>query len=220
LARQLSGGGIRVAALSSDYVFDGVEGDYNEHSAVNPLNEYGRQKAEMEKRLMNACGRDILVIRLSKVFDAIRGSGTLLDEMAYKLLHGIPFKAARDQYFCPTFIDDVVAAVLQLIATDMTGIVHLCSPAKTSRLDLAIKVATAFGCDRDLIQEISLRDLGESFSRPLNTSMVCTRLACTTLHRFRPLNTCIELLKSSYDAGSGSTECSKMRLLQSVVPAQ
>jgi len=198
LSRQLSIEGIRVVTFSSDYVFDGIDGSYLENSPVNPLNEYGRQKVELESRLLGSGDRDILVIRLSKVFDVCWGSGTLLDEIASRLLRGIPVQAATDQYFCPVLIDDVVMAVLYLLVSEKAGIVHLCAPARTSRLDLAFKVADVFGCSRELVQRISLNDLDDKLCRPLDTTMVCTHIDQMPPGCFTSLDSCIARLQSNY----------------------
>lgn len=137
LARQLADSGIRVIALSSDYVFDGRSGNYSESAPVNPLNEYGRQKAEMESRLLETCRGNILILRLSKVFDTVKGSGTLLDEMAAKMLRGTPVPAASDQVFCPTSVHDLVLLLQQLLRSRLTGLLHACAPTRISRRDLA-----------------------------------------------------------------------------------
>lgn len=200
LARQLRHEGLRVVAFSSDYVFDGSQGNYCEAARVNPLNEYGRQKAAMERELLAACDGEALIIRLSKVFDTIRGSGTLLDEMAANMLQGVPLRAAADQYFCPTSVEDVIAGVRGLLLTDLTGIVHLCSPDRISRFQLAVTLANAFGAAPSLIERISLKDLGEKFRRPLDTSMVCSRLPHV---HFTPLAVCIERLKAGYAGQQG-----------------
>lgn len=198
LARQLRQDGVRVIALSSDYVFDGRTGGYDEHAPVKPLNGYGRQKAEMEEALFRICSGDVLVVRLSKVFDTIRGSGTLLDEMAGKLLGGGIVRAAFDQFFCPTLIDDVVSGVLHLLASERTGVVHLCSPVRVSRLQLAGRLAASLGCDPGLVQRISLRELDEDFARPLDTSMLCTRIAGMPPERFTSVDDCIARMNSNY----------------------
>lgn len=198
LGRQLTEEGIRVMVFSSDYVFDGNSGDYDENSAVNPLNEYGRQKAEMESRLLEECGANALVVRLSKVYDTVKGSDTLLDEMAAKLVRGEPILAARDQFFCPTFVDDLVNVVKKLLTSEVNGILHLCAKTKTSRFALAQKVALTFRCDDKLVREISLYDLKERFMRPLDTSMVCPRLAETCPYEFRSLQESIEEINSYY----------------------
>ena len=54
--------------LSSEYVFDGEHGPYAEEAATSPINEYGRQKAEVEEPLPGITGGDYLVARVSCVY--------------------------------------------------------------------------------------------------------------------------------------------------------
>lgn len=204
LGRQLTQEGIRLIALSSDYVFDGITGNYDEASTINPVNEYGRQKAEMEARLMEVCDSNLLVLRLSKIFDTEKGSGTMLDDIACNLLHGDQILAARDQFFCPTLIEDIVNVIQHLLTTDIGGLLHVCAPTRISRLDLAQQVAQAFNVAAIRIREISLLDLGETFLRPLDTSMLCPRLNSLMQYQFQKLAYCLEDLKSNYNvAGNG-----------------
>jgi dTDP-4-dehydrorhamnose reductase len=198
LATQLCDQGIKVIALSSDYVFDGSTGLYGEASPVAFVNEYGRQKAGMEELLIKTCGENVLILRLSKVFDMVRGSRTLLDEMAGMLTRRETVLAARDQLFCPTCIDDVVEVIVKLMATDVSGVMHLCAPQRISRFELARSVAEAFGADANLVKGISLKDLGENFSRPLDTSMICDRLGHHVKHDFMAIKACIEILRTHY----------------------
>lgn len=62
--------GMAVAArtihISTDLVFDGTRGDYDESSTVNPLSFYGRCKAEMEARLLGF-GFDLAIVRTSLI---------------------------------------------------------------------------------------------------------------------------------------------------------
>lgn len=204
LARQLVREGIRVVALSSDYVFDGHTGYYDDRSPVNPLNEYGRQKVAMEEGLLATGGGSPLIVRLSKVFDLQRGSGTLLDEMAAKLTRGEPYQAAQDQVFCPTLVDDLVSGLQSLLASARTGIVHFCAPTRISRFRLAANLAAAFGCETQLVQKIALRDLNEPFIRPLDTSMLCSSFTELSLPAFAPLDTCIARLKNTYGSLEGT----------------
>jgi len=67
-ARQIHKGGMTPVLFSSDYVFDGASGDYEEDSATYPLNIYGSHKKALELGLNEVCGENYLLIRLSKVF--------------------------------------------------------------------------------------------------------------------------------------------------------
>jgi dTDP-4-dehydrorhamnose reductase len=107
IARQLASRGVKTIVFSSDYVFRGEKGGYEDDAPTAPQNVYGQTKAELERRLPEVCGNNWLVIRLSKVFDTHRGDGTLLDEMAAKLTSGQEIAVAHDQVFCPTHVHDV-----------------------------------------------------------------------------------------------------------------
>ena len=198
LATQLCDQGIKVIALSSDYVFDGTTGHYGEASPVSPVNEYGRQKAEMEKLLLKIGGENVLILRLSKVFDMIKGSRTLLDEMAGMLTRGETVSVARDQFFCPVWVNDVVNVIGRLMDTDANGVMHLCAPQKISRFELARNIAETFGVNPNLVKSISLRNLGENFLRPLDTSMVCDRLGHYVKYAFKDIHECIKRLALNY----------------------
>lgn len=162
--------------FSSDYVFDGQKGDYSEEDNPNPLNEYGRQKAELEKGIREICEDQFLLIRLSKVYGLTRGDKTLIDEIATRLASKETVRAAYDQTFCPIWIDDVVHAVLKLQDAKANGIFHVCSDRSITRLTLARLIAQEMGADLSLIQGISLDDLNDPFKRPKNTSMKCSKL--------------------------------------------
>src|SRR5262249_54891367 len=114
LARQLAEEGVTPVFFSTDNVFDGRGGPYPDEAPTSPPNEYGAQKAEVERRLPEVCRGRCLILRLGKVFGLVRGDRTLLDEMADRLTKGQEVAAARDMVFCPVLVGDVVRAVLAL----------------------------------------------------------------------------------------------------------
>ena len=75
---------------------------------------------------------------------------------------------------------------------------HLCAPQKISRLELARNIAETFGVGPNLVKSISLRDLGEDFLRPLDTSMVCDRLDRYVKYNFKDIQGCIKGLALNY----------------------
>jgi dTDP-4-dehydrorhamnose reductase len=208
LASQLAALGLQTIFLSSDYVFDGARGGYDDDATQRPLNVYGACKAQVERKLPEVCGGNFLVVRLSKVFGLAPGDGTLLDEMAARLSQDRPVRAATDQVFCPTYVGDVVRAVLSLQAAGARGIVNVCAAEVWRRSDLAIALAGALGAAPALVEEITLRDLGEGFVRPRRTDMQCTKLtAACSPHApigFRPIRACLEEMAAHYTRRSKS----------------
>lgn len=176
LVRQLGRTSLQVLFLSSDYVFPGTTGGYDDNSEPCPTTEYGRQKLLVEREIPSLTD-NFLVLRLSKVYGLSKGDGTLLDEMACALASGREVKAAADQVFCPTWIGDLVRAVLAIQQRGLRGVMNLCGPEACSRFDLARSLAEAMGIDPGKVKRISLHDLPSMAGRPLNTSLRCSRLA-------------------------------------------
>lgn len=198
LAQQLAEQGVLPIFFSSDNVFDGEDGGYDDGAPPHPLNEYGAQKAEVERRLPEVCGGRCLILRLGKVFGLARGDRTLLDEMADRLTRGEAVAAARDMIFSPVLVNDVVRGVLALQTVSATGLFNFCGPEVWSRFDLARALAEALGVDRSLVQGISLDDLKEPFRRPKRADLVCRRLRATVAVEFQPMARCIAALAEQY----------------------
>jgi dTDP-4-dehydrorhamnose reductase len=194
LARALAASGLRVAFLSSDYVFDGARGGYADEDPPNPVLEYGRQKAELERALGPETGGRALIVRPGKVFGRTRGDGTLIDEMASLLRTGRRVRAAEDQRFCPILVDDLVAAVLALETADARGVVNVGGSEAMSRCELALRVARRIGAPESLVERISLDDLRESFRRPKDTTMRRARLDKLARLAWTPIDECISAL--------------------------
>ncbi len=198
VALQLQEAGIVPVFLSSDHVFDGkAERGYTEADPTCPVTEYGREKAEVEQRLLDGAG-PCLIVRLSKVFGLTKQDCTLLDEMAQGIVRGEEIAAAHDQVFCPTLVKDVVRALLRVLEEGLRGVIHVCSPEVWSRYDLAVAVADALGASRTLVRKISLDDLPTGPQRPKKTDMRCERLHSEARVDFTPMALCMDRLKENY----------------------
>ena len=159
---------VQPVLFSTDYVFDGTKGDYTETDLLNPLNEYGRQKVELEKAALNY---PCVVFRLGKVYDTSLDPKGLLGEMVFKLRQGELIKAARDQIFSPLLIEDLNIAMQKVVDRPLTGLYQLGGPQAWTRYDIALAVAKCLGTSVEGVVPISLDDLGEPLKRPKNTSM-------------------------------------------------
>ena len=192
LIKQLVGEGIKPIFFSSDQVFDGTQGNYNEDSPLKPLNEYGRFKAEVETYMKERCNGRYLVIRLGKIFTLEKNSVTILDEMASTLVSGGVVRAAYDQIFNLATISDLVAIVTALQEKDLCGVYNVCSPEVWSRYDLALRMAESLEINTHKVERISLDKLGESFKRPKNTSMLTSKLHQDINFTFTPIEHCVQ----------------------------
>lgn len=190
LIRQIAELGMRPIFLSSDYVFDGQVGGYDDDARTNPSTIYGRQKELVEQELPRLVD-GYLIVRLSKVYGLEKGDGTLLDEIASSVASGKTIRAARDQVFSPTYVNDVASVLLELLARDITGVINVCAARAFSRYELSIEMARAMGLDdgaiNRLIEPVALHCLPGMTGRPLNTSMTPSRLAGMVQTKLTPM---------------------------------
>lgn len=197
--RQISMTSLEVIFLSSDYVFAGNRGPHDDDEPPAPSTEYGRHKAIVETKLPRMIGKH-LILRLSKVFGLEKSDGTLLDEMAHSLADGVEVRAAADQIFSPTYVDDLTNTIMEAQARGLTGIMNLASAEVWSRYLIARDLARAMKVDPALVRKISLYDMPSMAGRPLDTSLLCTRLTKEVGAEFRPMRACIEQTAVNWSA--------------------
>ncbi len=173
LITQLAQRHIHVIFYSSDYVFDGKEGNYSDQAKPTPTTEYGRQKAEVEQEISNITD-NYTIIRLSKIYGTAWKDNTLIDNLAADLLQGKKLKVATDQFFSPTHIDDVVAMTMYVQEQKIKGLVNLCHATIYSRQQIASKLADALKISSSLLESVSLHSIPGMENRPLNTSLICS----------------------------------------------
>jgi dTDP-4-dehydrorhamnose reductase len=203
IIKQLYDENIYPIYLSSDYVFDGNTGSYTDESPVNPVNVYGRHKAAVEKAIPQICGSNYTILRLSKVYSTDYCTPSFLSGMISDIASGRIVKAAYDQIFCPTLIEDLLRITLEIQAKKLNGLFNVCSPQAISRYELAKKIALYCKVDHDTIIRISIDDLNENFRRPHNTSMICNNITNTINARFTSIDDCILMLAQNRSINHG-----------------
>jgi dTDP-4-dehydrorhamnose reductase len=156
--------------LSTDYVFEGLTGSYKEDDFPNPTTQYGKDKLEIENQIRRT-GENYIIIRLGKVYGHLPSDGTLITNMARKLMSGQKVEAAVDQILSPTSVNDVVKGIAKCIEADARGIFHLSTPCSLSRYDIAMIVKSNLrGCQAEVVR-CSINDFPFAERRPLNTTL-------------------------------------------------
>jgi dTDP-4-dehydrorhamnose reductase len=160
--------------FSSDMVFDGKKGEaYVEWDAPNPINNYGRSKAEGERRVLAAGGK-VLIIRTATFFSP-HDAGNVAVEILDELGHGRLPSAATDIFMSPTFVPDLVDAVLDLLIDGETGIWHISNPACLSWFEFAQMLARKAGFDPEMVVGMTAEELGWRAPRPRQVTLGSVR---------------------------------------------
>ena len=174
--------------FSSDHVFgEHTKHIFSEEDELGPVTEYGKTKATIETELKNS-GKPFLIVRLGKVLGLQKGDNTLLDEMAGLLIKGKLVRAAYDQILNPICLEEVVSGILDCQRAGLRGVVNMCSSESWTRYDLALAMAEALGCDRGLVERISLDDLSQGYRLPKNITLSNHRLRYLTAFNPSPVS--------------------------------
>ena len=154
LAGRLMQQGAFVVFLSSNTVFDGTVPFPDEDTPVSPVNEYGRQKVEAERRLRALPGADRLlaVARLSKV--AVPDAG-LPATFIHRLRSGDICEALDDLLLSPVSGDCVVDGLCRIAAERRAGVFHLTGDLEMSYAQFATELASRLGLEAGRVRSVS-----------------------------------------------------------------
>ena len=160
-----------VCYISTDFVFDGKEGNYAEDVLVNPINHYGATKAQAEL-LVRAYPCDWSIVRTVLVYGRpMTGRSNLLSIVQEKLTQGQTYTVVDDQIRTPTYVEDLVAGLLLLLEKRALGIYNLCGEEILTPFEMAVKTAKYLGLNHELLIRTSSASLQQLAQRPLVTGL-------------------------------------------------
>lgn len=158
----------KLVFISTDYIFDGHEGPYDEQAIANPISVYGRHKWEAEQ-LVAGSGLDHLILRITNVYgDEERGKNFVarIMEQASKG-QKLSLKLPVDQYATPVNAHDVARAAYLLLKDGHSGIFNIASTDYMNRVQLALRILRYFPNAAYDLHPMITRDLGQPAPRPL-----------------------------------------------------
>lgn len=156
--------------ISSDGVFDGSKGGYSEIDNKNPINCYGRIKAEVEDYLVDSRNK-FLILRMGRVFGTDLEDGTIITSTIKKLKKEKNLLCANDEFFSPLNINDLCDFLIKLIQNKCDGIFHLTSIKSTSRFEIAKAIEKYFDFRDVKITPCSINSIGLLEKRPLKINL-------------------------------------------------
>jgi dTDP-4-dehydrorhamnose reductase len=156
--------------VSTDYVFDGIEGMKKENDAPNPINHYGRTKLDGEKALLDI---DLkwCVARTSTPFGVHKSKKSFPAWMVENLKEKKEITALSDQITSPTYVPNLSRMLVEISTKRITGIIHVAGATPISRYDLANMVAEKLGLDKNLIKKTTTDKMNWTAKRPKNSTL-------------------------------------------------
>ncbi len=163
----------RMIYVSSDYVFDGENGPYDENAKVNPISIYGRHKLEAEQIVLEQVPNSI-VIRITNVYGDEERKKNFIIRIVDNILKGetMELKLPVDQYATPVNAYDV-ARTLYLLARDQkAGIYNISSDDYLNRVELVEKIISHFPKNKISFESITTEELKQAAPRPLKGGLI------------------------------------------------
>jgi len=173
--------GVPLLHVSTDYVFDGKKGrPYLETDLPKPLGIYGQSKWAGERAVLNV-HPDAAVVRTAGVY-GLDGSNFVRSIVDASFSRS-RLQVVDDQFGCPTFADDLAAALLRIseemaaLRTSIPGrVAHLCGNASVSRFEFAkyiVELARPVtGRSPEIVRVKTTRGDGQAI-RPCDSSLNC-----------------------------------------------
>jgi dTDP-4-dehydrorhamnose reductase len=177
VARWAEERGARMIYLSTDLIFDGNKGWYNEDDPPGPINVYGRTKLDGEDEVRRICTRWV-VLRLALSYGETRGAGgdwTL--SMRRALTAGRTLHLYTDQFRTPAYVGDTAEAVFRLARAGRGGLYHLGGSERISRYDFGRKLCRLYGLDERRFVPVRMAEVRMDAPRAGDCSLDAKRLA-------------------------------------------
>ena len=178
LAELCARAGARLVLISTDLVFDGEKGRYDEDDEPKPLSVYGRVKLDAEEAAL-ARAPGALVVRISAAYGRpLGGRRCFVDELMTSLSRGEPVAAFTDQWRSPTAADGMAAVLLRVLAEpSLEGVFHWGGADRATRFESAVALCRAFGWDESLVRPSRMNDKRTLAARPRDSSLDSSRLS-------------------------------------------
>ncbi len=154
--------------ISTDYIFDGGSGPYDENAKSNPLSVYGKHKLEAEQAVLTANSNHI-ILRITNVYgDEDRGKNfvsRIIEQIVEqkKLILKLP----TDQFATPVNAMDIARCLYLLLMDRKCGIYNIAGTDYMNRVQLALTILKYFpDASYDLIPQTT-EQIGAPAPRPL-----------------------------------------------------
>ena len=200
LAEQAGWLGARFLHISTDAVFDGETGNYQEIDTPNPLSIYARTKLEGEHAALTA-NPQALVARVNFYGWSLRGQRSLAEFFYNSLSAGQNVRGFTDIFFCPLVVNELADLLMEMLGQGLCGVYHTVSSESISKYAFGVAIANRFGLDASLITPTSWKEGGLTARRSPNLTLSTKKLATALGHPLPEIAPGIERFYLLHQAG-------------------
>lgn len=144
----------RIIHISTDYVFDGKSGPYDEKAEPNPINWYGQTKLCGEERLIEYNSPGDTIVRTTVLYGGRKPDFAIT--VLRKLAHSLTVEVPNTISGSPTHVFHLAKALMKLVSLELQPkIINIAGSDTITRYEFAIMLANAFGYNPEQVHPIS-----------------------------------------------------------------
>ncbi len=160
----------RFCFISTDFVFSGADGPYEEKDKTGPVNFYGETK-ELAEQFVASSNLNWSIARTILLYG--KAEPSIRSNFIYWVRENLeakkPFKVVNDQIRTPTFIPDLVQGINLILQKGARGIYHLSGQDQHTPYSMAITIAKYLNLDPILMEPVDASTFSQIGKRPLVT---------------------------------------------------
>ncbi len=156
--------------ISTDFVFNGEDGNYSEDDLPKPVSWYGFTKVQAESTVETGeipwC-----IVRTCLVYgNTVAGTrGNIVNWVKTNLEQGKEIQVVSDQVRTPTYVEDLATGVMLIIRKKAAGIFHISGKDVLTPYDMALETAGHLHLNKQLIKKVDASSFSQPAKRPLKT---------------------------------------------------
>lgn len=159
--------------VSTDFVFDGEQGNYKEEDDLKPISYYGFTKMQAEA-ITESSTIPWAIVRTCLVYgNILEGTrSNIITWVKDSLEQGKDIKVVSDQWRTPTYVEDLAKGIVLIIDQQATGIYHISGKDLLTPYDIAIQTADLLQLDTSKITKVDASTFKQPGKRPPKTGFV------------------------------------------------
>ena len=159
--------------ISTDFVFDGLNGPYKETDEPGPVNYYGSSKLAAEKVVLGSKLKWAIVRTVLVYGNILVGNrSNIISWVRDNLSQGKAIKVVIDQWRTPTYVEDLAKGILLILEKNAAGIYNISGDEGMSPYDMAVATADYLHLDKSLMEKVNAATFTQPATRPLRTGFV------------------------------------------------
>lgn len=166
--------GMHLTHLSTDFIFNGLEGPLAEEAEPDPISHYGHSKLAAERIVQATPGLRWAIARTVLVYGTVHGGGrsNIVLWVRDSLRKGQKIKVVADQWRTPTLAEDLALGCWLLAQHSAQGIYHLSGDELLTPYQMAQQVAVFFELDAKLLEQVDASTFTQPAKRPPRTGFL------------------------------------------------